>query len=218
MGVETARRKGSLRKRAPGPKKGTKSSKYFGKNGKKTEVEADEEPSEPESETREEEEDEEASEVESLDSDALDEEDEDEFQASGRSGGKRKRVASSPKKGAPKRKTGKGEAAAKRSPKTGGVGSARKKRKTAEEREDEESELELKEGQEVVGVVVKAPKTGRGMYYTYCLISDPRIEDGSAVPPGQISQNTLNFLSELKKPECNDREWYGFALSCNIYG
>ena len=27
------------------------------------------------------------------------------------------------------------------------------------------------------------------------------------VPAGQISQNTLEFLSQLKKPECNDREW-----------
>ncbi|KAI9060058.1 hypothetical protein FKP32DRAFT_1595808 [Trametes sanguinea] len=68
--------------------------------------------------------------------------------------------------------------------------SPRKKRKQAEDYEDEEEEdLELEEGQEIVGVVVQAPKTGR-------------------VPPGQISRNTLNFLAELKKPECNDREWF----------
>ncbi|KZT26118.1 hypothetical protein NEOLEDRAFT_1132677 [Neolentinus lepideus HHB14362 ss-1] len=53
----------------------------------------------------------------------------------------------------------------------------------------EESELELAEGQEVVGAVVKAPATGR-------------------VPPGQISRNTLRFLGELGKPECNDRQWF----------
>jgi hypothetical protein len=28
------------------------------------------------------------------------------------------------------------------------------------------------------------------------------------VPPGQISQNTFNFLNDLKDPECNDREWW----------
>ncbi|EKM57150.1 uncharacterized protein PHACADRAFT_92896 [Phanerochaete carnosa HHB-10118-sp] len=76
---------------------------------------------------------------------------------------------------------------AKSSPKK--TSSPRKKRKTSEEDEDTESELELQDGQEIVGRVVQAPKTGR-------------------VPPGQISQNTLDFLAQLKKPECNDREWY----------
>jgi len=28
------------------------------------------------------------------------------------------------------------------------------------------------------------------------------------VPPGQVSQNTFNFLSQLKNPECNDRDWF----------
>ncbi|KIM36258.1 hypothetical protein M413DRAFT_449309 [Hebeloma cylindrosporum] len=64
--------------------------------------------------------------------------------------------------------------------------SPRKKKKPATEFEDE-----LKEGQEIVGVVVQAPKTGR-------------------VPPGQISQNTLDFLAKLKDPACNDREWFAF--------
>ncbi|KAF8323916.1 hypothetical protein DL93DRAFT_2049162, partial [Clavulina sp. PMI_390] len=41
----------------------------------------------------------------------------------------------------------------------------------------------------VVGKIVQAPTTGR-------------------VPPGQISKNTLNFLAQLAKPECNDREWF----------
>jgi len=66
--------------------------------------------------------------------------------------------------------------------------SPRKKKKLAAE-SDVEFVGELKEGQEVVGVVVQAPKTGR-------------------VPPGQISQNTLNFLKKLKDPACNDREWF----------
>ncbi|KAJ7481716.1 hypothetical protein FB451DRAFT_1394349 [Mycena latifolia] len=53
----------------------------------------------------------------------------------------------------------------------------------------DEEEFDLQDGQEIVGVVVKAPTTGR-------------------VPPGQISQNTLNFLMQLKDPKCNDREWF----------
>ncbi|KAF5320425.1 hypothetical protein D9611_010814 [Ephemerocybe angulata] len=77
-------------------------------------------------------------------------------------------------------KGGKAKQAPKRSP--------RKKQKPAEE-EYEDSGDDLKDGQEVVGVVVKAPTTGR-------------------VPPGQISQNTLKFLNHLKDPACNDREWF----------
>ncbi|KAG1901783.1 uncharacterized protein F5891DRAFT_1172497 [Suillus fuscotomentosus] len=41
------------------------------------------------------------------------------------------------------------------------------------------SDVDLKEGQQVVGRVVQAPKTGW-------------------VPPGQVSQNTLDFLAKLK--------------------
>ncbi|KAF8345669.1 hypothetical protein F5887DRAFT_1282356 [Amanita rubescens] len=62
------------------------------------------------------------------------------------------------------------------------------KRKKVKE-SDEEEEVELDDGQEVVGVVVKAPKTGQ-------------------VPPGQISKNTLDFLTKLKDPEYNDRQWF----------
>jgi hypothetical protein len=63
--------------------------------------------------------------------------------------------------------------------------SPRKKARTDENDQYEE----LTEGQEIVGVVVQAPKTGQ-------------------VPPGLISQNTLDFLTNLKNPACNDREWY----------
>ena len=35
----------------------------------------------------------------------------------------------------------------------------------------------------------------------------PRRAD-RAVPAGQISQRTLTFLGQLRKPECNDREWF----------
>lgn len=64
--------------------------------------------------------------------------------------------------------------------------SPRKKTRRTDENEVYE---ELTEGQEIVGVVVQAPKTGQ-------------------VPPGQISKNTLDFLANLKDSACNDREWY----------
>ncbi|KAI8989033.1 hypothetical protein BD414DRAFT_485771 [Trametes punicea] len=120
-----------------------------------------------------------ASDVESLDSDALDE---DDFEPSG-SPAKRKRTAATGKQSPGKKNTVK-----KASPRKGKV-TALKKRKVMNDENSDGEELELEDGQEVVGTVVQAPKTGR-------------------VPPGRISRNTLNFLSELKKPECNDREWY----------
>jgi len=64
--------------------------------------------------------------------------------------------------------------------------SPRKKAKKTDENYEYE---ELDEGREIVGVVVQAPKTGQ-------------------VPPGQISQNTFDFLAKLKDPACNDREWF----------
>ncbi|KAJ3995111.1 hypothetical protein F5050DRAFT_1769460 [Lentinula boryana] len=67
--------------------------------------------------------------------------------------------------------------------------SPRKRRRKADENDEEDSNFDLKEGQEIVGEVVQAPKTGR-------------------VPPGQISKNTFNFLESLADPECNDREWF----------
>jgi uncharacterized protein (TIGR02453 family) len=70
----------------------------------------------------------------------------------------------------------------------------RRKRKGKEDNDKDEenvdgSDVDLKEGQKVVGRVVQAPKTGW-------------------VPPGQVSQNTLDFLMQLKDPACNDREWF----------
>ena len=73
--------------------------------------------------------------------------------------------------------------------------SPRKKTRTTDENDEYD---ELDEGQEIVGVVVQAPKTGQ-------------------VPPGQISQNTLDFLAKLKNPACNDREWYLFKVSSNLF-
>ncbi|KAI0061106.1 hypothetical protein BV25DRAFT_1826967 [Artomyces pyxidatus] len=72
-----------------------------------------------------------------------------------------------------------------RSPKK--AASPRKRRKKDDDM-DAGDVTDLKEGQQIVGRVVQAPKSGR-------------------VPPGRISQNTFNFLTELTKPECNDREW-----------
>ncbi|TFK84362.1 hypothetical protein K466DRAFT_527456 [Polyporus arcularius HHB13444] len=166
------------------PSSKAKGSKYFNKKAKK--VEDEDELTEPEvDEDYEQEEDNDASDSVSLHSDALD--DEDDFESiKPASSTKRKRASASPQKtpskGTPKK--------SQERRKSSGSGSARKKRKTkGSEDEDDEYELELEEGQEVVGTVVQAPKTGR-------------------VPPGQISKNTLDFLSELKKPECNDREWF----------
>jgi hypothetical protein len=40
--------------------------------------------------------------------------------------------------------------------------SPRKRRKAQDEDDDEDEEFELKEGQEIVGIIVQAPKKGRG--------------------------------------------------------
>jgi hypothetical protein len=74
-----------------------------------------------------------------LDSDALDD-DEDEFQSS------RKRRQSSKKSNPP-----------------------RKKKKRVAVVESDEDNFELKDGQEIVGVIVKAPVTGRGMRSVFSL-------------------------------------------------
>ncbi|KAH6901939.1 hypothetical protein BKA70DRAFT_1307804 [Coprinopsis sp. MPI-PUGE-AT-0042] len=66
---------------------------------------------------------------------------------------------------------------------------AKKEETDEDEYEDDEEVGNLKEGQMVVGKVVQAPTTG-------------------LVPPGQISNNTLKFLTHLKDPKCNDREWF----------
>jgi hypothetical protein len=84
----------------------------------------------------------------------------------------------------------------------------RRRKKVKSDEEEEEGELELKQGQEVVGKIVRAPKTGQGEFWML-----DRKESKSrcfAVPPGQISQNTFDFLNQLKRPEFNDREWSVF--------
>ncbi|TEB32951.1 hypothetical protein FA13DRAFT_1838498 [Coprinellus micaceus] len=89
-------------------------------------------------------------------------------------------VAATRTKRTPVKSKGKG----KQTPKA----SARKRKKVLEE-DYEDSEVDVGEGQQIVGKVVQAPTTG-------------------GVPPGQISKNTLDFLSHLKDPACNDREWF----------
>ncbi|KAJ7057160.1 hypothetical protein C8F01DRAFT_1211214 [Mycena amicta] len=69
----------------------------------------------------------------------------------------------------------------------------KKKRKA----DSDDDVIELQDGQEIVGIVVQAPKTGR-------------------VPPGQVSKNTLDFLMQLRDPKCNDREW--FKLHGSFFG
>jgi hypothetical protein len=83
--------------------------------------------------------------IESLDSDALDED----FDSKAKSRGKGAKPAM------------------KRSP--------RKKRKASEDEDNPDTDIKLLEGQEVIGRVVQAPKSGR-------------------VPPGQISRNTLGVF------------------------
>ncbi|VDB86390.1 unnamed protein product [Peniophora sp. CBMAI 1063] len=80
--------------------------------------------------------------------------------------------------------------------KAGKKASPRKRRRKDEDDEEQEWDGEDEDGREIVGRVVEAPKTGR-------------------VPPGQISKNTFNFLTNLKKPECNDRQW--FKLNEPVY-
>ncbi|KAE9402852.1 hypothetical protein BT96DRAFT_964663, partial [Gymnopus androsaceus JB14] len=65
--------------------------------------------------------------------------------------------------------------------------SPRKRRRKAgdEDADEEEEDFELKEGQEIVGEVVQAPKTGQRLILR-------------EVPPGQISKNTLDFLEHLR--------------------
>lgn len=107
--------------------------------------------------------------------------------------------------------------------------SPRKKRKTkGEDEEDDPEEIELEDGQEIVGVVVKAPTTGLGECMsstssslqcltaqinrryatTYPFSKVHMTTHAIIVPPGQISQNTLQFLTQLDTPWCNDREWF----------
>jgi hypothetical protein len=50
----------------------------------------------------------------------------------------------------------------KKSPKKKATSSPKKKRKRSEAEESDEDSFELKDGQEIVGVVVKAPVHGRG--------------------------------------------------------
>ncbi|KAI0071888.1 hypothetical protein K474DRAFT_1701327 [Panus rudis PR-1116 ss-1] len=117
---------------------------------------------------------------ESLHSDALDEDDED-VQASR----KRKRAPAASSSNSPAMKSRTSGSPTKKQKTT----PKKRKSKKGAEADDDEFDLDLDEGQEIVGRVVQAPKTGR-------------------VPPGQISQNTFDFLAQLKKPECNDREWF----------
>lgn len=84
--------------------------------------------------------------VKSLHSDALD--DDSDIETKKRGGGKRKRVSHG------------------KTPRAKG-GSPRKRHKNAASDEDEGEVYELKEGQQVVGKIVQAPKTGHGQCYFY---------------------------------------------------
>ena len=129
----------------------------------------------------------EAESAEELDSDALDEEDDVSM-----SGKKRKKSQQSPKKKA-----------------SSPLKKRRRKNMEDEDEDEDEEDEELPEGLTVVGEVVRAPIEGRGAMPLTCLPCGELFVDSllNAVPPGQISQNTLDFLKQMTKPECNDREW-----------
>jgi len=127
--------------------------------------------------------------VKSMDSDALDDD-----EPISKTPQKRKRA--SPVKKTPSKKS-----------------SPRKKKKDNDD--EPEDDFELQEGQELVGTVVQAPKTGRGVSIGHAsLLIRPNIQN-YLVPPGQISKNTFDFLTQLRDPECNDREW--FVLSSCLF-
>lgn len=80
---------------------------------------------------------------------------------------------------------------------------------TAKKKKAERSDVDDsgEEGFTVVGRIVQAPTTNRGEHPTERPFTIAQREF-YVVPPGQISQNTLDFLSKLVDPACNDREWF----------
>ncbi|KIJ28563.1 hypothetical protein M422DRAFT_270162 [Sphaerobolus stellatus SS14] len=188
-----AGKNGKNGRKAPGAKKPAKeaSTKDNAKNGKKNEKKKRENIDVDElselSGVEDEDEDEDGTEdfeAEDLDSEHLDSEDEYE-DADVDAGAKRKSAAKKPAKSPAKKTPTKAKATKKR-----------KKAASSDEEDGEDSEDDLKEGQTIVGTVVKPPKEGWA-------------------PPGRISQHTLDFLSKLAIPEFNDREW--FRLNESIY-
>lgn len=69
----------------------------------------------------------------------------------------------------------------------------------AKKLDDDFDDIELEEGQYIAGRIYPAPTTGLG--------KDSPVQL-TAVPAGQISQNTFDFLSALQHPENNDRDWF----------
>lgn len=167
MSTRSTRSRGAIAKASEPAKRGSEgSSRYFKKKsgrGKRTEPDEDEDEvavagdAEGDGGDGEDGEDGSESETESLHSDALDDEDDDDDAESRRKKNKqalkRKRGSVSSPKKAPAKKAKPASPAKKRK-----IKKARK-----DEDEDEQSDLELEEGQEIVGVVIQAPKTGRGM-------------------------------------------------------
>ncbi|CAE6540814.1 unnamed protein product [Rhizoctonia solani] len=121
-----------------------------------------------------------ALEIMEVDSDALD----DESDFGPHKIAERASVSPTKKRATPSSKAGKSRKSEAATSTRKSVGKRAKKEETSEdEYQSDES------GPIVVGKVVQAPETGR-------------------VPPGQISQNTFDFLSNLQDPEKNDREWF----------
>ena len=109
--------------------------------------------------------------VKSLHSDALD--DDSDLETKKRGGGKRKRVSHD------------------KTPRANGS-SPRKRHKNAASDEDGGEVYELKRGQQVVGKVVQAPKTGRGQ----CCFYPPVLRSfGANLPPQSLRVKYLKILS-----------------------
>ncbi|KAG8213879.1 hypothetical protein J3R82DRAFT_10623 [Butyriboletus roseoflavus] len=94
---------------------------------------------------------------------------------------------------------------------------ARKKLKVVDDTAEDErdSDVELKDGQEVVGKVVEAPTTGWGAHTLVHRGRSLQLTSYSTAPDGQISQHTLDFLMRMRDPACNDRVW--FKLHDSVY-
>nr|KIR45255.1 hypothetical protein I312_05588 [Cryptococcus bacillisporus CA1280] len=128
------------------------------------------------------------SEAESMDSDLLDEN--DDFKSGrGKKRGSSARNAKPPSKRAKLSTNDTGQASSGKKKEQKNKAGDHDYIEGYDDEEDNMTDTDLEDGQEIAGRIYPAPKTGQ-------------------VPPGQISQNTLNFLKNLQIPERNDRDWF----------
>lgn len=137
--------------------------------------------------------DDEDDEVEEEDEEMDDSDDSDDLDGAGRGSKRRRNIKSTPKKGS-----------AKKVKVSNGSGKKSQRVEGFEDDDEEDLEVELEEGQEIAGRIYPAPKTGLGELP----LSVDGVSAEISVPPGRISQNTLNFLKNMQIPERNDRDWF----------